>query len=245
MVNIKPFGQCSSLANPVVAAATSANYGRLQKMPCIPNIPFPWLNGKMNLIIKGSQALLSTSKCTCVWAATIEVADPGQSTVREDGPMNITITEPTVETQQALGSGLLSWQDTAGVATQGAMASGFQSWQNTAGIATSGFQSSQESVASSSQSSQSTGIEPKVSEMYWSYGKNHTRLTSEKSRYYVDLNLHVKTENYNDGDTVDIVVEGDNGAPLFGSTKMLSLKGTVSNNEVVFENVFEEYILNI
>jgi len=110
MVNIKPFGQCSSLANPVVAAATSANYGRLQKMPCIPNIPFPWLNGKMNLIIKGSQALLSTSKCTCVWAATIEVADPGQNTVREDGPMNITITEPTVETQQALGGGLLPEQ---------------------------------------------------------------------------------------------------------------------------------------
>jgi len=89
MVNIKPFGQCSSLANPAVAAATAANYGRLQKMPCIPNIPFPWLNGKMNLIMKSSQALLSTSKCTYAWATAIEIADPGQSTVREDGPFNL------------------------------------------------------------------------------------------------------------------------------------------------------------
>jgi len=200
IVNIKSFGQCSSLANPVVGAATSANYGRLQKMPCIPNTPFPWLNGKMNLIIKGSQALLSTSKCSCVWAAAIEVADPGQNTVREDGPMNITITEPTLETQQALASGF--------------------------------------------QSSQSTDVEPKVAEMYWSYGKDYKRL-SDKARFYTDLNIHAKTENYNDGDSVSITLKRKDGQPLFGTTKTLDLTGTVSNNEAVVENALKSYPLYV
>jgi len=152
LVNIKPFGKCSSLANPVVAAATSANYGRLQKMPCIPNTPFPWLNGKMNLIIKGSQALLSTSKCSCVWAAAIEVADPGQNTVREDGPMNITITEPTLETQQALGRGFQSSQDGAASSSQAVQSSSSE----TQSSSSSSFPSSAAVAQSSSSVAQST-----------------------------------------------------------------------------------------
>jgi hypothetical protein len=79
------------LANPVVAAATAANYGRLQEMPCVLNTPSPWLGGKMNLIIKGSPALLGTSKCLCANAGLIEITDPGQSTVKEGGPMNVTV----------------------------------------------------------------------------------------------------------------------------------------------------------
>jgi hypothetical protein len=119
MINIKPFGQCSSLTNPVVAAATSANYGRLQKMPCIPNVVSPWFGGKMDLIIKGAPALLSTSGCTCLWGCPIKITDPGQDTVYDGGPMTISITDPTMETLQSLeGMG-------GDVAMQGALGSGF------------------------------------------------------------------------------------------------------------------------
>ena len=79
MMNIKPFGQCKSLANPTVAAATSANYGKLQPMPCIPNIVAPWMNGKTNVLVKGQPALMNDCKLMCMWCGTIEVTNEGQN----------------------------------------------------------------------------------------------------------------------------------------------------------------------
>ena len=78
MVNIAPFGLCRSLANPTVAAATAANLGRLQPMPCVPNTPSPWMGGKMDVIEKGQPALLNTCKLQCLWAGTIELITNGQ-----------------------------------------------------------------------------------------------------------------------------------------------------------------------
>jgi len=66
------------MANPTVAAATTANYGRLQKMPCIPTITTPWMNGKTNVLVKGQPALISDYKLMCMWAGTIEVTNEGQ-----------------------------------------------------------------------------------------------------------------------------------------------------------------------
>jgi hypothetical protein len=83
-----------------------------------------------------------------------------------------------------------------------------------------------------------------IKEIYWSYGKDCIRV-SGKSRFYADLNLHVKTENYKDGDMVSITLKRKDGQPLFGDTQKLNLKGTVSDNEAIFENVFKEYTLNM
>jgi hypothetical protein len=82
-LNIKPFGQCQSLANPTVAAATAASNGKLQKMPCVPNTATPWIGGKMRVCICGEPTLLDNSKLMCLWAGFIEITDPGQDFVQE------------------------------------------------------------------------------------------------------------------------------------------------------------------
>ena len=78
-VNIPTFGMCKSLANPTVAAATAACFGKLQPMPCIPNTVAPWIPGEATVMIKGMPALLDNCKLMCMWAGMIEVVSPGQT----------------------------------------------------------------------------------------------------------------------------------------------------------------------
>lgn len=80
MTNIMPFGMCSSLANPTVAAATSAALGVLTPMPCIPATAAPWAPGSATVMIGNMPALNSTSKCMCNWAGVISIVSPGQVT---------------------------------------------------------------------------------------------------------------------------------------------------------------------
>ena len=80
MVNIMPFGMCSSPANPQVAAATSAALGVLTPMPCVPNTPAPWAPGAPTVLLANSPALDNISKLNCVWAGVISVSFPGQVT---------------------------------------------------------------------------------------------------------------------------------------------------------------------
>jgi len=77
MVNIKPFGMCKSLANPQVAAATSAASGVLTPMPCIPNTVAPWVPGKPNVLVKNMPALTDDCKLMCLWAGMIEITNSG------------------------------------------------------------------------------------------------------------------------------------------------------------------------
>lgn len=78
MVNIAPCGKCHTTAYPPTGAATSANHGKLTPMPCVPNTPFPWMNGKNDVILQGNPALISTSKLKCVYGGTITITFDGQ-----------------------------------------------------------------------------------------------------------------------------------------------------------------------
>ena len=73
VVNILPFAMCTSLANPAVAAATSAAGGALTPMPCIPNTPAPWFPGEPKLLIGNLPALTDSCKLMCMWAGVIDV----------------------------------------------------------------------------------------------------------------------------------------------------------------------------
>jgi hypothetical protein len=88
---------------------------------------------------------------------------------------------------------------------------------------------------------------PKITKMYWTYwdGEKYRELeNNKKNRYYIDLNLHVETKDYDDGEAIEIILEDDDGQPLFGDTLELKLSGSVYENKVMFANVFGEYTLN-
>jgi hypothetical protein len=69
VVNLPSFGECTSLANPAVEAATAAAGGVLQPQPCIPIIPSPWISGAPTVLLDGLPVLSDESICLCAWAA--------------------------------------------------------------------------------------------------------------------------------------------------------------------------------
>src|SRR4051794_34466403 len=81
MVNIMPFGMCTSLANPTVAAATSAALGVLTPMPCVPATTAPWIPGAAKTLIANMPALHDGCQCMGMGAGVIKVNVPGQFTV--------------------------------------------------------------------------------------------------------------------------------------------------------------------
>ncbi len=81
MVNIMPFGMCQSLANPTVAAATTAALGVLTPMPCIPVTPAPWIAGAPTVLLGNFPTLDNVSQLMCTWAGVITFTDAGEETV--------------------------------------------------------------------------------------------------------------------------------------------------------------------
>jgi hypothetical protein len=80
IVNIPPFGMCTSMTNPMVIAATAAALGVLTPMPCIPVTVAPWVPGALTVLIGNMPALDNSSKCMCAWGGVISFVTPGQFT---------------------------------------------------------------------------------------------------------------------------------------------------------------------
>lgn len=81
IVNIPPFGMCSSPSNPTVAAATAAAMGVLTPMPCVPVTAAPWAPGSAKVTIGKMPALDSTCKLMCSWGGVIQIVSPAQTKV--------------------------------------------------------------------------------------------------------------------------------------------------------------------
>jgi hypothetical protein len=78
MSNVGPFGMCTSLANPQVAAATAAALGVLTPQPCIPQPAGAWIPTKPKVLIGGKPCLASDCKGMCAYAGSISITFPGQ-----------------------------------------------------------------------------------------------------------------------------------------------------------------------
>jgi hypothetical protein len=91
--------------------------------------------------------------------------------------------------------------------------------------------------------------EPRVKRIYYTLGSGH-KLAAANIRHCVDLenlNVHVETENYKDGDTVSITVSipADNDfacLSMFDGALKIDLNGIVFENKAVFEKCLEQYI---
>ncbi len=77
LANVPPFGMCTSLANPTVAAATSAALGVLTPMPCVPAITGPWMATAPTTVLGNIPILTSGSTCTCAYGGVIQQIMPG------------------------------------------------------------------------------------------------------------------------------------------------------------------------
>lgn len=82
IVNVPPFGMCSSSSNPVVAAATAAALGALTPMPCVPLTASPWVVGAPTVLVGNMPALNDSAKLNCAWGGVIQIMAPGQFTVQ-------------------------------------------------------------------------------------------------------------------------------------------------------------------
>jgi len=77
-INILPFGMCTSMSYPALAAATAAALGVLTPMPCTPMTAAPWAPGCPTVLIANKPALNNSSKLVCSFGGVIQIVFGGQ-----------------------------------------------------------------------------------------------------------------------------------------------------------------------
>ena len=81
-VNLQPFGMCTSLANPAVAAATAAALGVLTPQPCTMVPAGTWIPANPKVMAGGAPCLTNEATLMCgLGAGTIKITVPGQTKV--------------------------------------------------------------------------------------------------------------------------------------------------------------------
>ena len=76
--NIPPFGMCTTMSNPTVAAATAAKLGVFTPAPCVPATT-AWIPGsKASRTIQGKPCVTNDCQCMCAYGGVISVSNPGQ-----------------------------------------------------------------------------------------------------------------------------------------------------------------------
>ena len=93
--------------------------------------------------------------------------------------------------------------------------------------------SNESSPKSSKNSNKDSQTQKEILEMYFSYGKEMTRLKSDDSRFTKDINLHLATQGYNKGEVIDIELERNN--------QTFSTQATIDKNgKTIIKNVFDD-----
>jgi uncharacterized Zn-binding protein involved in type VI secretion len=100
------------------------------------------------------------------------------------------------------------------------------------------------SEAASETAGETAGKE-KITRLYWTYGPDEMPVT-DVSRHYVDLNLHIETENYQPGESAVVTIGKDDESALAEGTFTMELQATVgADGTAKLKDVFRNKTLEI
>ncbi|MGX3046099.1 hypothetical protein [Helicobacter sp. T3_23-1056] len=91
-------------------------------------------------------------------------------------------------------------------------------------------ESNTESNSKSNADSSNSQSQKEILEMYFSYGEEMVRLEDYDSRHSNDMNLHIVTSGYENGEEVEVTLESSDNQKFV-------VCGKIQNNEAVIKNV--------